>query len=316
MYNDSKIAVVVPCYNEESQISKVIETTPSWIDFIVIVDDLSQDRTIEVVEKYQGEDSRITLICHGENGGVGAAIASGYRWCRDNKDVDVAVVMAGDAQMDPGDLPNILDPVVSGGTDYSKGNRLVTREAYEMIPKIRYFGNSVLSLLKKIASGYWHVADSQTGYTAIGRKALETIDREKMYKRYGQPNDLLVKLNVAGFRVRDVPIKPVYNQGEQSKMNVRKVIFTISWLLLKLFAWRLKEKYVIRDFHPLVFFYALAFGFGITAMAFFIRLIFLWSVQGIVPEITLLAFLFSAGSGLQSLFFAMWFDMESNKDLR
>ena len=115
----------------------------------------------------------------------------------------------------------------------------------------------MLSLLTKIASGYWHVADSQSGYTAIGLSTLQKLDLDRVYPRYGFPNDLLVHLNVRDARVRDVPSRPVYNVGEQSGIRYSRVVPTISWLLLKAFFWRLKEKYVIRDFHPLVFFYVL-----------------------------------------------------------
>jgi len=218
--------------------------------------------------------------------------------------------------MAPEDLPNLLDPVVSGEVDYSKGNRLISGEAFKKIPRIRYFGNSILSLLTKIASGYWHIADSQTGYTAISKKALQTIDWDQMYKRYGQPNDLLVKLNVYNFHVRDVEIEPVYNVGEKSGIKIRKVLFTISWLLIKLFFWRMKEKYVIRDFHPLVFFYLLSFFMFFINLLFSIRLLTLWITRGHIPEITLLIWIFSFSMGFMSCFFAMWFDMETNKFLR
>jgi glycosyltransferase involved in cell wall biosynthesis len=315
MYKYKTVAVVVPCYNEESQIEMVITSMPEFIDYIVVVDDKSRDRTAQIVEEQQKSVNKLILIRHEVNQGVGGAIASGYKWAKD-RDVDVAVVMAGDGQMAPGDLPALLDPVVSGEVDYSKGNRLISGEAFEKIPKIRYFGNSILSLLTKIASGYWQIADSQTGFTAINKKALKTIDWDKMYKRYGQPNDLLVKLNVYNFHVRDVEIKPVYNVGEKSGIKIRKVLFTISWLLIKLFFWRLKEKYVIRDFHPLVFFYLLGlFMFFITGV-FFIRFLLLWIMQGHIPEITLLILIFSFTMGFMSSFFAMWFDMESNKYLR
>ena len=140
--------------------------------------------------------------------------------------MDVAVVMAGDAQMDPDDLPKLLDPIVDEEVDYAKGNRLFTGEAFKKIPKIRYFGNSVLSLLTKIASGYWHIADSQCGYTALNRRTLEIVDWAKMYKRYGQPNQLLVMLNVLNLSVRDVPVRPVYGVGEKSGIKLRKIIFT------------------------------------------------------------------------------------------
>jgi glycosyltransferase involved in cell wall biosynthesis len=315
MYKGKSIAAVVPCFNEETQITKVITSMPDFVDYIVVVDDKSRDRTVQVVEEQRGLIKRVVLIRHEVNQGVGGAIASGYKWARDN-DIDVAVVMAGDGQMAPEDLPSLLEPVVLGEVDYSKGNRLFSGEAFKKIHKLRYFGNSVLSLLTKIASGYWQIADSQTGYTAINKKALKTIDWDKMYKRYGQPNDLLVKLDVNNFHVRDVDIKPVYNVGEKSGIKIRKVLFTISWLLIKLFFWRLKEKYVIRDFHPLVFFYLLAFFMFFITGVFLIRLLVLWIMQGHIPEITLLILIFSFTMGFMSSFFAMWFDMESNKFLR
>jgi glycosyltransferase involved in cell wall biosynthesis len=311
----AKIAVVVPCYREETQIGKVLTTMPAFIDYIVVVNDASPDRTAEVTAEYAKKDERIVLISHPVNQGVGGAIATGYKWARDNN-VDVTVVMAGDAQMDPKDLPVIIGPVVRGEVDYAKANRLVSGRAFQMIPRIRYFGNSALSLLTKIASGYWHVADSQTGYTAISLRALKLIDWDKMYKRYGQPNDLLVKLNVYDLRVRDVPVEPVYNVGEKSGIKIHKVLFTIGWLLFKLFLWRMKEKYIIRDFHPLVFFYVLGVLLGTASLGFLVRLLWIWGTQGFVPEITALAFVFCAVSALQSLFFAMWFDMEKNKDLK
>lgn len=315
MYRNKRIAVVVPAYNEETQIAKVIDTMPEWVDMIVIINDCSLDRTSEVIRQHERcRAGLVALIEHSVNQGVGGAIATGYKWARDAA-YDIAVVMAGDGQMDPADLPAILDPVVDDEADYTKGNRLVTGEAFRKIPKIRFFGNSVLSLFTKIASGYWHVADSQTGYTAINLVALQAINWDLMYKRYGQPNDLLVKLNVAGMRVVDVPIEPVYNVGEKSGIKVRKVIFTIGSLLVRLFFWRLKEKYIIRNFHPLVFFYA--FGFSSVALSslLFIRLFWLWMEMGYVPEITFLSWLFSFSLGFNSLFFAMWFDYEENKHL-
>lgn len=315
MYRNQKVAVVVPAYNEETQIARVIQTMPDSVDMIVIVNDCSRDRTSEVVREQMAlHGNRVTLLEHAVNQGVGGAIATGYKWARDN-DYDVAVVMAGDGQMDPSDLPAVLDPVADDTADYTKGNRLVTGDAYRKIPKIRFFGNSALSLLTKIASGYWRVADSQTGYTAINRDGLHAIDWDNMYKRYGQPNDLLVKLNVAGMRVVDVPIEPVYNVGEKSGIKVRKVVFTIGSLLVRLFFWRLKEKYIIRNFHPLVFFYAFGFFGLILSAVLFVRLILLWIGQGFVPEITFLSWMFSFSLGFNSLFFAMWFDYEENKHL-
>ncbi|NOX51713.1 MAG: glycosyltransferase family 2 protein [Gammaproteobacteria bacterium] len=315
MYKDHTVGVVVPAYNEETQIGKVIESMPDYVDHIVIVNDLSTDLTAQIVEEYAENNAKIVLINHEQNQGVGGAIASGYKWMRDN-DIDTATVMAGDAQMNPKDLPNLLDPVIEGRADYSKGNRLIYANAYQVIPRIRFWGNAMLSFLTKIASGYWHVADSQTGYAVINKTALRVIDWDKMFKGYGQPNDVLVKLNVHSFRVVDVPVEPVYNVGEESGIKIRKVVFSISWLLVKLFFWRLREKYVIRDFHPLVLFYAFGFGVMGISIALFVRLVWKWSASGLFPEVTALAFIFTFLSAVQSFFFAMWLDSEHNKPSR
>jgi glycosyltransferase involved in cell wall biosynthesis len=316
MYKGKTVCVVVPAYNEEKLIARVLQTMPDYVDKIVVVDDKSSDGTTRIVrglaEKSVG---RIVLIEHKKNQGVGAAISTGYKYARDNN-MDATAVMAGDAQMDPADLPALLEPVVAGQVDYAKGNRLFTGNAWNIIPKVRYLGNSYLSLLTKIASGYWHIADSQTGYTVINLKALQTLDLDKIYKRYGMPNDMLIKLNIYNFKVRDIPIKPVYNIGEKSNIKLRKVIFTIPNLLLKGFLYRIKEKYIIRDFHPLVFFYFLGFLFGLGTAFLFVRLFVLWVSDGRIPPINALAAMFSFMSSAQFTLFAMWFDMESNKELK
>jgi glycosyltransferase involved in cell wall biosynthesis len=316
MYKEHTVCVVVPAYNEEKLIGRVLETMPAYVDKIVVVDDKSTDKTAEIVRNAADKsDGRIVLIQHDENQGVGGAIVSGYKWARDNQ-VSVTAVMAGDAQMDPDDLPNLLDPVVTGQVDYAKGNRLFTGNAWQIIPKIRYLGNSYTSLLTKIASGYWHVADSQTGYTVINLRALKMLDLDKIYKDYGMPNDMLVKLNIYNLRVRDVAVRPVYNIGEKSRMRMQKVIVTLSWLLLKDFLYRLKEKYIIRDFHPLIFFYLFGFFFDIATVALFVRLFYIWFATGHIPPINALAAMFCFITAVQFTLFAMWFDMESNKDLK
>ncbi|MCG8315473.1 MAG: glycosyltransferase family 2 protein [Pseudomonadales bacterium] len=315
MYKSKNIAVVVPCYNEELLITKVIETMPDFVDCIIAVDDCSKDNTASVVESICQSNEHVVLLRHEINKGVGGAIATGYKYARDN-DFDVAVVMAGDAQMDPEDLPAILDPVVNDEVDYTKGNRLFTGDAWNMIPRVRYLGNSLLSLLTKIASGYWHVADSQSGYTAINKKALQTIDWDQMYKTYGQPNDLLVRLNIYDFKVRDVPIQPVYGIGEKSGIKPIRLIPRLSWLIMRLFVFRMIQKYVIRDFHPLVFFYSmgilllpigLLLGGYLTTYRVFL---------GPVESTSALFASFFVITGMQFLLFGMWFDMESNKHLR
>lgn len=316
MYRDKRIGIVVPCHNEETQIERTLRTMPAFVDRMVVVDDASPDRTAEIVERLAREDARIHLIRHGKNRGVGGAISTGYIWCRDN-DIDIAVVMAGDGQMDPDDLPALLDPVVEDRADYSKGNRLVTGEAWKKIPHTRYLGNSALTLMTKIASGYWHVTDSQTGYTALNRRALHLLPLEDIYPRYGMPNDFLVTLNIYNMRVMDVLVKPVYGIGERSGIKIGRAIFRLSFLLMRLFGRRMVQKYIIRDFHPLIFFYA--FGFALFVPGLLLGLYFVgvrWLADTPVAPTSALFAAFLFVSGLQSLLFAMLFDMEANRDLK
>jgi len=316
MYENNSIAVIVPCFNEGRMLTRVLSTIPDYVDRIFVVDDRSADNTADIARQFeQDQPGRVVLIQHTENQGVGGAIATGYKRARD-EDLDVAAVMAGDGQMAPEDLADILSPVVNDECDYSKGNRLFTGDAWNMIPHIRYLGNAVLSLLTKIASGYWHVADSQSGYTAINKKALQAIDWDSMYKRYGQPNDLLVRLNVHNFRVRDVPVKPVYGIGEQSGLRPIRVIPGLSFLLFRLFLFRMLHKYVIRDFHPLLFFYFMGGLLFPSGTLFGLYLLARRVLIGPVAETSALFAALMAILGVQFLLFAMWFDMEYNKHLK
>ncbi len=316
MYKEKSVAVVVPAYNEAKLIGKVIETTPEYVDYLVIVDDLSKDNTVEIVKGYiEKNERKIILIELQKNTGVGGAIAKGYEWCRDNN-IFATAVMAGDAQMDPDDLPALLDPIVAGEVDYTKGNRLFTGEAWRKIPKTRYMGNAALSMMTKIASGYWHVADSQTGYTVANHKVLSTIDLDSIFKRYGMPNDMLVKLNIYNFRVRDVEIKPIYGVGEKSGIRPMLIIPKFIFLLSRLFFLRMFQKYVIRDFHPLIFFYFSGFIFSISGWILGFYLLCHRLTVGPVVATSTIAAIFLIISGMQSLFFAMWFDMDSNKYLK
>src|ERR671932_1768818 len=274
MLEDKRVAVVAPAHNEEKLIAATVAGIPYFVDRIYIVDDASTDATVETARGF--DDARVDVLTHEQNQGVGGAIVTGYKRALEER-IDVTCVMAADNQMDPDDLETMARAVARDHVDYAKANRLFTGQAWELIPRYRYLGNAVLSLLTKIASGYWHIADSQSGYTAISLNALELLDMDRIYPRYGFPNDMLVHLNVWNARVRDFPSRPIYGVGERSGIRLRKVVPTISWLLVKGFFWRLRTKYVIRDFHPLVFFYIF---------------------------------------GSQFTLFAMWFDMESNKDLR
>ena len=306
------MAVVVPAYNEEALVGSTVAGIPTFVDHIFVVDDGSTDAT---AERASEGDKRVEVLTSEKNEGVGAAIIVGYRRAIQDK-IDVTCVMAADGQMDPDDLETLVRAIAVDECDYAKANRLFTGQAWEIIPRTRYLGNAMLSFLTKIASGYWHVADSQSGYTAVNLETLKLLDLQRVYRRYGFPNDMLVHLNVINRRVRDYPSRPIYGVGERSGIRLRRVVPRISWLLIKGFFWRLREKYIIRDFHPLVLFYTLGFLlFGAGVILGIVETALRFAGNPIPVATIVLVALFTI-SGLQLLLFAMWFDMESNKDLR
>jgi glycosyltransferase involved in cell wall biosynthesis len=312
VYEGRTVAVVVPAYHEEALVGSTVSGIPAFVDNIIVVDDCSKDET---AVRAQNADKRVEVIAHERNQGVGAAIVTGYRRAI-AIDADVTCVMAADGQMDPDDLETLVRAIAVDETDYAKANRLFTGQAWQLIPRTRYLGNAALSFMTKIASGYWHVADSQSGYTAVNLETLKLLDLDRIYRRYGFPNDLLVHLNVFNRRVRDYPSRPIYGVGERSGIRLRHVVPKISWLLLKGFFWRMGQKYVIRDFHPLILFYML--GILLFAGGFLLGVaeVALRIYGNPIPSATIVLVALLVISGLQLLLFAMWFDMESNKDLR
>jgi glycosyltransferase involved in cell wall biosynthesis len=312
MLDGKTVAVVVPAYNEEALVASTLATIPPFVDRIFVVDDASADAT---AARAQTGDPRVEVLRHERNRGVGAAIVSGYQAAM-GAGIDVTAVMAADGQMDPAELAIFVGAVAAGECDYAKANRLFMHGARDVIPRHRYVGNAILSFLTKIASGYWHVADPEAGYTAISLETLRLLDLERLYPRYGFENDILVHLNVWSRRVRDVPSRPIYGVGERSGIRLRRVVPAISWLLVKGFFWRLKEKYMIRDFHPLVLFYGLGILLTLGGLGLGIAITVLRILGNEVTAATVVLVALMLISGLQFTLFAMLFDMEANRDLR
>lgn len=316
MRHDARICVVVPAHDEERNIARVIETMPEWVDHVIVVDDASRDATSAKVSEAAAAQpaGRVVLVRHDKNTGVGGAISSGYLRALE-LDAGVVAIMDGDGQMPPEDLATIVDPVATGTCDFAKANRLVDGEAWKIIPRRRYIGNAALTFLTKIASGYYGVTDSQTGFTAVSGKVLRRLDVATLWPRYGYPNDMLVRLNVARARVRDIPSKPVYDVGEQSKLKIHRVMLPIAWLLFRRFWWRMTALYVVRDFHPLVLFFALGVTFWTTGLGLGIWIIAELFAGHHPTAGTAVLVSLAIQSGLLLLLFAMLFDFEHNKPL-
>lgn len=251
MYKGHKIAAVVPAFKEEALIASTINGLPELVDIIVVVDDCSPDGTYDAA--VATGDPRLTVIRHEQNQGVGGAIMTAHTEAL-RLGADIDVVFAGDDQMDPSYLPQLLDPIIDDGYGFTKANRFYSSTSYKGMPTYRVAGNVVLSLLNKFASGYYNLFDPQNGYTATTRQVLERLDFERISRRYEFENDFLVSLNIIGVRAKDVPIPARYG-AEVSGIKLSKVVPAIGGLMFKGFFRRIHRKYVVNTFSPIALFF-------------------------------------------------------------
>ena len=252
-----RLAVIVPCYMVERHVASVIGAIPDWVAYIIAVNDASTDRTAEILAAMASRESRLHVLTHTQNRGVGGAMVTGFRKALELS-ADFAVKIDGDGQMDPAELPRLLVPLLDGSADYAKGNRFRSVTDIHQMPLARRFGNIALTFLNKFASGYWHVFDPQNGYVAIPREWLQRLSLEHLDKRYFFENSLLVSLNIEGARVADVPMRAMYGD-EQSNVRIPRILGGFPIRLLKAAIHRILIKYLIYDVSPIVV-YLLAGG--------------------------------------------------------
>lgn len=310
MYKGATIAVVVPAYKEEAHVGTVIETMPDYVDHIVVVDDCSPDGTSAAALAVG--DPRTTVVRHEVNQGVGGAIITGHRKAMD-LGADINVVMAGDAQMDPTYLSELLDPLVDSGIGYAKANRFFMTSSFQGMPRHRVVGNVALSFATKVASGYWHLFDPQNGYTAIKREVLQRLPLDRIAKRYSFENDMLIQLNILRIPAVDVPIPAVYG-SEVSSIRLSRVIPELASLLLVGFWKRFFYKYVLWSFSPV----ALLFIAGLASLAFGVA-VGLWVlIQTLGPPVaspgSVLLTALPMALGIQLLVFALLLDIQESPD--
>jgi glycosyltransferase involved in cell wall biosynthesis len=318
MYRDKKISLVIPAYNEEKLIVHTLQGVPALIDKVYVVDDASPDNQAAVILELAKKDPRITLLRHAVNQGPGAGIITGYLQSAADG-YDIAMVVGGDNQMQLTEAAHFLDPLIDGKADYAKGNRFLDaklEDTLSKMPRIRLFANWMITALTKIASGYYKTMDVVDGYTAITKKAIETINWKKAWKGYGYPMDFLVRLNAYSLRLVDIPRTAVYLPGErQSQIKGFNYALKVSPMLVRNFFWRLNFKYMYRDFHPLVFFYYLALlllPLGLLDGAYLVYdKLFCGGFAVTAPRSILVALMVI--SGIQFLLFAMMFDMEQGQ---
>ncbi|MFC2060267.1 glycosyltransferase family 2 protein [Chloroflexota bacterium] len=244
MFRGKYIGVVVPAYNEEKHIDSAIRNVPDFVDRIIVVNDASTDSTYENAASIALQSMKVLVISHKENRGVGAAIVTGYKKCLE-EGIDITAIMAGDGDMDPAFLPDLLTPIIEDKADYVKTNRFSQPEYTRGLTKWRRSGNWLLRFLTRIASGNYAIVDSQSGYTAISREMLIKLNPDNIFTYYGYCNDMLVKLSALKARILEIPAPYMYRQDAiTSKIRYHAYIPKVSWLLLRDFLWRLKVKYL------------------------------------------------------------------------
>lgn len=253
MIENRTVAVVVPAYRVEREISNLISRMPAYVDRIIVVDDASPDGTAEKVVEVA--DTRVTLLRHRTNQGVGGAMATGFRAALE-QGVDVVVKCDGDGQMDPGDIERLVRPLLEGRADYAKGSRFHHFRELASMPRIRLGGNVGLTFLTKLASGYWHVLDPQNGFVAIRSELLGRLPLDRLARGYFFENDMLIRLNCLEARVADVPLPSRYGE-EQSSMRLGQVLLEFPVRLVSGFFRRIFWRYLFYDVSPVaVFFFA------------------------------------------------------------
>jgi glycosyltransferase involved in cell wall biosynthesis len=259
------IAVVVPCFRVSRQIMDVLGRIGDEVDRIFVVDDSCPEYTGDVVER-ECTDPRVVVVRHPLNLGVGGAVVTGYRAALE-EGADIVVKVDGDGQMDPAFLPTIVRDIVAGRADYTKGNRFYDLDLLRGMPKVRLFGNAMLSLVNKVASGYWDVMDPTNGYTAIHRTALSRLPLDKLDRGYFFESDMLFRLSTIRAVVRDVPMAARYDD-EPSSLRIGRVAVSFPAKYLRAAAKRMFYSYFLRDFNAASLQFVLAAVIGVAGIAF------------------------------------------------
>ena len=246
MIGSTSVAVVIPAYCAEKTIRKVIDGIPEWIQFIIVVDDCSPDKSGEVVRSIN-KNPKIHLIHHEENQGVGGAMLTGYQKALEIG-AEIVVKMDSDGQMDPDYIEKLVTPIINGEADYTKGNRFMFGSGLHKMPLLRKLGNTLLSFFTKISSGYWHIFDPTNGYTAIQTRILQRINLSNISKSFFFETSVLLELGIYKAVVHDVFIPGIYD-GEESHLSEFKTSFEFPPKLIKGFFRRIIYQYFIRDFN-------------------------------------------------------------------
>jgi len=240
------IAMVIPAYRVEHDIEAVLHSLPPYIKHIIVVDDASPDSTFERVTTAAQRDERIILIRHLQNQGVGGAMLTGFQKALD-LNAQIIIKLDGDGQMDPARIPALIEPLIEGKADYTKGNRFRDFKSLQKMPFVRRVGNLGLSFLTKVATGYWNLFDPTNGFFAIRAEVLAQLPFDKIDRRYFFETSMLANLYVLNALVLDIPMPARYG-SEISSLSIRRALFEFPFKLSTIFLRRILLRYYLYDF--------------------------------------------------------------------
>jgi dolichol-phosphate mannosyltransferase len=240
------VGVVIPCYKVKKTVGDVINNIPANVHKIICVNDASPDGIKDVLETIAHNNDRVIIINHDKNQGVGGAVKSGYREAISHN-LDVVVKIDADGQMNPKFIPSLIEPILLGRADYTKGNRFFDIESVRPMPVVRLLGNAGLSFFSKLSTGYWSLFDPTNGYTAINVAVLKYLPLSKLSNRYFFETDLLFRLSTVRAKVMDIPMQAFYGE-EKSNLNSFQALLTFPFLHLRNFSKRILYNYFFRNF--------------------------------------------------------------------
>ena len=242
-----KIAVVIPCFKVSQSLKSVLNDIGSEVTSIYCVDDNCPEESWKVAELMANKDNRIHIIKRDRNGGVGAAVISGYKVALE-EGAEIIVKIDGDGQMDPRLIPNFIRPIYENRADFIKGNRFYDLRSISSMPLVRIIGNSILSFINKLSSGYWNIFDPNNGFTAVHAKVLKLLPMEKLNRRFFFEADMLFRLSTIRAVVKDIPMDPIYG-NEKSNLSILSTLLTFPYLHFNRIAKRIFYNYFLRNFN-------------------------------------------------------------------
>lgn len=311
MYRNKKIAVVIPAYNAPNHIMKVISGLPLFIDAIIVVDDKCPRETGKIAQARTRDDARVHVVFHEKNQGVGGATLTGYQKAF-GLGCDIAIKMDSDDQMDPVYIPHLLEPLVTCQAGYTKGNRFFDLRKLRNMPSMRLIGNSILSFLVKVCSGYWYLMDPTNGYTAITRETFEKINFRKIARSYFFETDMLINLNIYRTVIRDIPIPARYGD-EESSLRIHKIMYRFPFRLFKGLVKRFIFRYLIYDFNMASIYTLVGLPLLLWGSIFgLVKWIHYTSIASATPTGTVMLAVLPLILGTQFLLQAVQIDMQSS----